>query len=122
MEPDTDAFLEHYGKKGMKWGVTTANPRGVEPSRKQVRQVTQATRKENQKALRAQLKARSGKEKAKTFSLDLVTGGAYTTSKMAKSAGYPRGKAAALTMMGGYGAIVISEAKVKNDVRVKLGG
>lgn len=122
MESDVDAFLEHYGKKGMKWGVTTANPGGVEPSRKTVRQVTRQTRKENKKELRTILKSRSGGEKAKTFALDFVTGGGYSTSQMAKSAGYSKGKRIGLTMMGGYGQISIMEAKVKHDVRVKLGG
>ena len=122
MEPDVDAFLEHYGKKGMKWGVTTANPNGVQPSRKQVRQVTKETRKENRKELRGQLKARSGGEKARTFALDMATFGGYSTAKMAQSAGFSKGRTAALAMMPGYGMMIVAETKVQKDVRAKLGG
>lgn len=122
-QQDVDAFLEHYGKKGMKWGVTTANPNGVEPSRKMVRQVKKETRKEYAKEYRGQLKSRSGGEKAKTFALDMATMGGYTTAKLARQEGFSKGKAVGFAMLTGpYGQTAIHTARVNQRVHVKLGG
>ncbi|WKW86800.1 hypothetical protein SEA_CONLEY_14 [Gordonia phage Conley] len=118
----TSDFLEHYGVKGMKWGVTRHNPQGIQPTRKMVRQVTKETRKEHAAANRAEWKSKSGGQKAKTLVFDMATMGGYTTSQLAKAEGYSRGKRTALTLMGGHGATYIRDVKVRNDVRQKLGG
>lgn len=122
-QQDVEAFLEHYGKKGMKWGVTTANPTGTQPTRKMVRQTTKETRKEYNKEVRAQLKSRSGGEKAKTFALDFATFGGYSTAKLARTEGYSKGKAVGFAMLTGpYGGVAIHNARVNQRVHVKLGG
>lgn len=120
---NADDFIAHYGKKGMKWGVTTANPNGVEPSRKMVRQVRKETRKEYAKEFRGQQKSRSGGEKAKTFALDMATMGGYSTAKLARQEGYSKGKAVGFAMLTGpYGQTAIHTARVNQRVHVKLGG
>ncbi|WNM72394.1 hypothetical protein SEA_MOSSY_15 [Gordonia phage Mossy] len=118
---DVQDFLEHHGVKGMKWGVTRDNPQGVKPTAKMVREVSKETRKEHQQVARAAWNEKSTGQKVGTVVLDLATAGAYTTSKMAKAEGYSRGKRTALTLMGGYGAMHITEAKLQRDVEIKLG-
>ena len=121
-ELTVDDFLEHYGVKGMKWGVTRHNPQGIQPTRKMVREVTKETRKEHAKANREAWKSRSTGNKAKTLAFDMATMGGYTASQLAKEEGYGRGKRTAITLMGGHGATYIREVRIQKDVREKLGG
>ncbi|WIC89908.1 hypothetical protein SEA_HYDRUS_17 [Gordonia phage Hydrus] len=119
---DVQDFLEHYGVKGMKWGVTRHNPQGVRPTRKMVRQVTKETRKEHREMNKAEWKSKSGGQKAKTLALDMATMGGYTASQLAKQDGYSRGKRTAITLMGGHGASYVREVRIQKDVVAKLGG
>lgn len=113
-------FIAHYGKKGMKWGVTKGDKAGVQVTGKEYRKVVRESRKEIVSEERAALKARPVKEKGKAFALDVLTSGAYTTNKMARADGYSRGKTAAVTMMGVHGNSYIMGQRVKKRVQEKI--
>lgn len=113
-------FIAHYGKKGMKWGVTKGDRAGTAVTGKEFRQVTKAVTKEHIENERATFKAKSGKEKAKIISLDLATGGGYSASNLAKAAGYSRGRRTAITLLGGYGAQIVRQQQISDDVRRRI--
>lgn len=134
MEPDVDAFLEHYGKKGMKWGVTTATsvatsaassagsavkslttPKtAVAAARKQGRSDARAAMKERYAPTQADGKRKLNKGRAAVSVFDIGTLGVYTGSQMAKSAGYSSGKAAVIGFMGGpISGTIASEIRVR---------
>ena len=116
MEPDTDAFLEHYGKKGMKWGVTKAEAKtAVRTSR------NKATGNLQDRYTKTRKDGTTGVRKTKTAATvaDIMfTGGMYTSVQINRSAGFSRGSSAAIALIGGPpGSVLLSAVKVRQDAK-----
>ena len=117
MDPDVDDFLAHYGVKGMKWGVRRENKSAVKTARKAGRQKNVANLKSRYTQTKANGKTGIRKGKAAGTVLDIMaTGGMYTGSQIARSAGYSKGQSAALGMLTGpIGATLASEIRVRRS-------
>lgn len=108
-----DDFLAHYGKKGMKWGVTKS----------EARTAIRAERDAINKDINASFKGRKGVAKA---GVSIAAGVAATpfmgltvaTTMMTKTAGYSTGKAVAINLLGGpIGAMVAVEVKARQRAK-----
>lgn len=114
-----DYSLYHYGVKGMRWGKTTKK--------------TGAERSADRKKIYNEVKNKStGKESMKRdTAVGIATGGAAIVLgapmalamvnatvgyKIAKSAGYSRGKSAAIGLIGGTpGGVIAAEIAVRRN-------
>ena len=122
MEPDVDAFLAHYGKKGMKWGVTT-NPGGsVKAARKEGRAQIRSNFNDMHKKTGADGKRKisAGKTVGSTL-LFTNTFGASAGYQIARATGYKKGQSLAIGMIGGpVGALAISELQVRKAAKAAV--
>lgn len=118
MEPsDVDDFLAHYGVKGMKWGVSRSSPQVQ--ARKTGRRENVANLKSRYTEKKSNGKTGIRKGKAAGTVLDVMTtGGMYTGTQIARSAGYTKGQSIALGMLTGpVGATLASELRVRKNAR-----
>lgn len=114
---DTDAFLQHYGKKGMKWGVTTKSPGAQAYSGAKKEQGARLKNQFMKTDSNGQRKVSAGKV-AGYSALALVSGGSSITAQYARSAGFSKGKSVAIGLLAGPAAgVVISELKVGKNAR-----
>lgn len=109
--PD-DYSLYHYGVKGMRWGKTTKKT-GVERS---------ADRKKIRSEFKSSFSAKTGKDKVAMGSQVAYSlmGGAGASQvvgyKIAKAAGYSKGKSLAIGVLGGApGGLIASEIAVRRN-------
>lgn len=116
MEPDVDAFLEHYGKKGMKWGVTKGEAKtALRTSRNKTTGNLQdrytKTRKDGTTGVRKT-------KTAATVADIMFTGGMYTGAQINRAAGFSRGSSVAIAMIGGGpGSVLLSAVKTRQDAK-----
>lgn len=122
MDPDVEDFLAHYGKKGMKWGVTK-NPGGsVKAARKEGRAQIRANFKDMHKKTGSDgnRKVSVGKT-AGSLVLGNATWGASTGYQIARSTGYKKGSSVAIGMLGGpFGALALSEVAVRRAANASV--
>lgn len=118
---ETDDFLAHYGKKGMKWGVR----------KEELKEARKAGRRELRENIKGQYRKDSGKlKKGRTAYTTLegvsavMTGGAslvaspFTAAQVTRAAGYSKGKSIAIGILGGLpGAVLASEIRVRKNVK-----
>ncbi|ADD80906.1 gp015 [Rhodococcus phage ReqiPepy6] len=124
---DTEDFLAHYGVKGMKWGVTRAAPEvrvARKAARKQARRDLDTVMAVNEIKRR---EAASTMTSGKKFLSDMgAVGSAYTGTSISRAAGYSRGQAKVISILGGgplYGPLtagVAAELKIRKDVRSSI--
>ena len=121
-EVDTDDFLEHYGKKGMKWGVRKAAPEGsAKAARQQLRKASRDKFTGYHKVNKADgTKGRVGVGRtAASVLLSTNTFGASTGFQIARSAGATKGGSVAVGLLGGpLGGLAYREIKIRNDARL----
>ena len=121
----SDDFLAHYGKKGMKWGVTS-----VSPSTKAARKSAKANlRKEYDNNFRDRILVKSDavpngitQKKAKqALVMDMASLGMYSGAQIARSAGYSKGKSVTIGILGGPpGAMLASEIRVQRTINSRI--
>jgi hypothetical protein len=125
---NVDDFLAHYGKKGMKWGVTTT-PKSVKTARKRATKYARVAISNNidtnEANRRASLEGKStGKKVASTV---LALGGQMSGTHITRAAGFTKGQSTAIAMLSGgplygpLGATLATELKIRKDVRSLVG-
>lgn len=125
---DVEDFLAHYGKKGMKWGVTTT-PKNVKVARKQAAKYARVAINDNidsnETKRRASLEGKSEGQKAAATALAL--GGQMSGTHITRAAGFTKGQSTAIAILSGgplYGPItatIATELKIRKDVRRIVG-
>lgn len=113
---DVDDFLAHHGVKGMRWGVTRSNS-AVKTARKTARKQNVENLQGRYTKTGADGKTKVKKAKVAGIALDVMTtGGMYTASQIARSAGYTKGQSVAIGMLTGpIGATLASEVRVRRS-------
>lgn len=108
-----DDYLEHYGVKGMKWGVRRSDEQlsAAKSARKTERaKATQDTTDYMNKNKARNLGAIVG---ASVLGTPLV-GGAVAGAQIARASGYSRGKSVAIGVLGNVpGGIIAAEVQVR---------
>lgn len=115
MSEVTDDFLEHYGVQGMKWGKRSG---GKAP-------INKANLKVARKEIYGDTKNRllgNKKKKGAMVALALIAGGPGASAavgiSLARSAGYSKGKSAAIGLIGGAPAgILVAELSARKAAR-----
>ena len=119
---DVDDFLEHYGVKGMKWGVKSSNQVALKSARKEGR----AEFRENLKDHYTTKSAKTGRKisvgrTAGSVILGTATFGAFNSMQIARAAGYSSGKSVAIGLLGNApGALLASELKIRANARASV--
>lgn len=118
MSAETEEFLEHFGKKGMKWGVNRLDRRVNinAASRAGNDQVGENFRaryvKKNADGTKSVKKAKVAAGVVDTFAL-----GFYTGTQITQAAGFTKGQAVAISMLGGggFGSVMAANIKITRD-------
>lgn len=120
MTTDVDGFLEHYGKKGMKWGVTSAKPSAqVKAARKKARsqyrdEIDADFTKKNVMRGKYNPDGVAPKVALGKAALNMATLGGYQAAQISRSAGYSKGQSAAIGYLAGpIGGFVAAELAVR---------
>jgi len=116
---DVDDFLEHHGVKGMKWGRRTSKTTRVARgrARKQLREEYSKNFNDRYDVVTPGGKGQRTRNALRTAAIVpdfmLVAYGPYTGTQMARSAGYSKGKSAAIGILSGApGAAVAAEIRI----------
>lgn len=112
---DVDDFLAHHGVKGMKWGKRKPTVE-IQTARKKARL------KERQKVESQYRTEYWAKKKESQTKADILYGLApYNQTKLAQAAGFSKGKAVTIGILGGpAGGLIASELKIRKHVNATI--
>lgn len=110
----SEEFLAHYGVKGMKWGQTRAVKKEFHKQAKTEFQAKYA----KQHLQDASGNKRSAGKRAAFIALDVATAGGVSATRLMRTAGYSKGKTAAVVLTTGvHGANLVASSAVKKTAK-----